>query len=97
MPHDSLTRGQDGMQRLPAGHQRGRGVSHVHEYHERDDERGAASSELAAALHHLRHAEPRALRGMQCHEDGADEISDEDGNAARRGKTDRTASSRARP
>ena len=37
-------------------------------------------AELTAALHHLRHPEPRTLRGVECHEDRADQISQEYGN-----------------
>ena len=39
--------------------------------------------ELPPALHHLRHAEPRALRRVQRHEYGADEVADEDGDDGR--------------
>ena len=75
-------RGQDGVQRLSAGHEGGRRISQVHDDDERDDEGGAERAELTPALHHLRHAESRTLRGMECHENGAHEVPHDDGDAA---------------
>src|SRR5580698_3476134 len=72
--------GQDGVQRLSPGYQGGSRISQVHDYDERDDERGAPRPELSPALHHLWHAQPRPLRGVQCHENSANEVPDDDGN-----------------
>ena len=61
-----------------------RGVSHVHEDDQSHHGGGAPGAELAAALHHLRHAKPRTLRRMQRHENRAGEVADEDGNTPER-------------
>ena len=68
------------MHRLPARHEGGGGISHVHESDQRDDEAGTLRSELAAALNHLRHAEPRTLGRVQRHEDRADEVAEQYGD-----------------
>ncbi len=74
---------RDAVQGLAAEDQIGRDEAQVHEHHERDHEDGADGAELPTALHHLRYAELRPLRGVQCHENAADQISDQDGEAGR--------------
>jgi len=58
-------------------------ISHVHEHHQSNHGGGAPGPELTPALHHLRHAEPRALGRMQRHENRTDEVPDDDGDTAR--------------
>ena len=50
--------------------------SDIHDDDDADDQQGAEGSELPPGLDHLRYAECRALRGVQRHENGADEIAD---------------------
>ncbi len=71
------------MQRLAAEHQIRGDEAKVHDDHQGDHEDGAHGTELPAALDHLRHAELGALRGMQRHENAADQIPDENGEDRR--------------
>jgi hypothetical protein len=68
------------VERLPGEHQVRGEEPDVHHHDEHDHDQRPVGAELAAGLHHLRHAEPRPLGAVQRHEDRADQVADHDGD-----------------